>query len=520
VFETAELGRKVTKREYDSRVRSLRQALLAAQERQRRSDFPVIVLFGGVDGAGKGDVVHALNEWMDPRWMVTRTFERPTQEESERPEYWRFWRALPPKGQLGLLLSAWYSRPLLRRAYSGSESEFEEALDEIADFEKQLADDGALVIKFWLHLGKAGQQKRFKRLEKDPLQAWRVSERDWEHWRKYDDFIAAAERIIERTSTGDCPWHIVEGVCTRYASLHVGELLLGAIDRHLAERELVRSSSPAPVSSAPTETAAVGGISDGRAPTVLDKLDMTQRLDKSEYRTLLATYQGRLNRLQRLARQEKVSTLLVFEGWDAAGKGGAIRRINAGLDSRGVRVVPIAAPTDEERAHHYLWRFWRHLSLAGQVTIFDRSWYGRVLVERVEKLASEQEWRRAYAEIDRFERQLADHGIVLVKFWMNITKEEQLERFHEREQTPWKRWKLTDDDWRNRERWEEYEDAVHDMVERTSTRIAPWILVEANDKRFARIKVLRSVCDAIEAKVGIPDEPKARANHKKKKRGS
>ena len=520
MFETAELGRKVAKREYKGRVPSLRQALLSVQEQLRHTDIPVIVLFGGVDGAGKGDVVHALNEWMDPRWMVTRTFERPSQEEAERPEYWRFWRALPPKGQIGLLLSAWYSKPLLQRAYGGRESDLEEALEEIAGFEKQLADDGAIVIKFWLHLGKKGQEKRFERLARDPLQAWRVSERDWEHWRKYDDFASAAERIIGRTSTGDCPWHIVEGVCPRYASLHVGEQLLEEIERRLAERDAAGSFVPAPTRTVPADAPSDSEHVSSRALTVLDKLDMTQMIQKREYQTQLATQQGRLNRLQLLGREQKVSTILVFEGWDAAGKGGAIRRINAAVDSRGVRVVPIAAPSDEERAHHYMWRFWRHLSRAGRFTVFDRSWYGRVLVERVEKLASEKEWRRAYAEINRFEQQLTEHGIVLVKFWMHVTKEQQLERFRERERTPWKQWKLTDEDWRNRERWEDYEVAVHDMVERTSTRGAPWILVEGNDKAFARIRVLRAVCDALEARVGSPEERRASEKKTKKKRGS
>jgi polyphosphate:AMP phosphotransferase len=520
LFETAELGRRATKREYKERVPALRQSLLAAQEGLRRANFPVIVLFGGVDGAGKGDVVHALNEWLDPRWMVTHTFERPSQEEAERPEYWRFWQALPPKGQIGLLLSAWYSRPLLRRAHGGSEAGFEEALDEIADLEKQLADDGAVVVKFWLHLGKEGQEKRFKRLEKDPLQAWRVSERDWDHWRKYDDFVKAAERIIERTSTGDCPWHIVEGVCPRYASLHVGELLLETIERRLAEPEKRDTPARAPALAALAEASPDAELAAGCIPTVLDKLDMTQSLEKGRYLTRLAKLQGRLNRLQLRAREKRVSTILVFEGWDAAGKGGAIRRINAALDSRGVRVVSIAAPTDEERAQHYLWRFWRHLSRAGRVTIFDRSWYGRVLVERVEGFASEREWRRAYAEINRFEQQLTDHGIVLVKLWMHLTKEEQLARFQEREKTPWKIWKLTEEDWRNRERWEDYEIAVHDMVERTSTRRAPWILVEANDKLFARIKVLESVCQAIAARVGSVEELKASRKKKAQKSGN
>jgi polyphosphate kinase 2 (PPK2 family) len=361
VFRTAELGRKVSKQEFQARERVLRQDLLEAENVLRQADFPVIVLFGGVDGAGKGDLVNALNVWMDPRWLVTRAFDDPSQEDEERPEYWRFWRELPPKGSVGLLLSAWYSRPLLRRAHGGSAAEFDEALDDIVAFEKQLADDGALIIKFWLHLGKKAQEKRFKSLEKDPLQNWRVTETDWENWRNYDRFIAAAERIIVRTSTGEAPWHIVEGADSRYSSLRVGDLLLEAIQRQLTDQAAARptltengeaSGCREKSPSGPAEDATREAQTRRSRPlTVLAALDTTQRLAKIEYRKLLATYQGQLNQLQRRARGEQVSTILVFEGWDAAGKGGAIRRINAALDSRALRVIPIAAPTDEERAH-------------------------------------------------------------------------------------------------------------------------------------------------------------------------
>jgi len=510
MFRTAELERKTSKSEYKERVPALREALLQAQASLRHADFPVVVLFGGVDGAGKGDAVNALNEWMDPRWMQTTAFDEPSQDEEERPEYWRFWRALPPKGHVGLLLSAWYSQPLLRRIGGGESAEFDSSLDRIAAFEKELADDGALILKFWLHLGKKGQEKRFKRLESDPLQAWRVTKRDWDHWRCYDQFIGAGERIVMRTSTSQAPWHIVEGVCRRYASLRVGGLLLDAIQHRLAQAgQDARTPEEAPVPAAQSEASRLVEPESGPLLTVLSKLDNGLKLGKPEYRKLLATHQGRINRLQKRARDKKISTLLVFEGWDAAGKGGSIRRINAALDSRAVNVIPVAAPTDEEGAHHYLWRFWRHLARAGRVTIFDRSWYGRVLVERVEGFATEQEWQRAYSEINHFEQQLVDHGIVLLKFWMHISPEEQLRRFREREQTPYKRWKLTDEDWRNRERWQDYEVAVHDMVERTSTRTAPWILVEGNDKYHGRIKVLESVCDALEARVGSPETSEA-----------
>lgn len=515
MFQTAELGRTVDKAEYKKRVPRLREALISAQaELRTHSEFPVIVLFGGVDGAGKGDVVNALNQWLDPRWVVTRAFDQPSDEEQERPDYWRFWRALPPKGQIGLLMSAWYSRPLVERVRGGEESEFERSLESIIGLEQQLADDGACIVKFWLHLGKKGQEKRFKKLEKDPLQAWRVTKSDWENWERYDDFVATAERIIGRTSTGSAPWNIVEGLDPNYASLRVGEILLESIESKLAERaaEAALEAQPATSDAEPaidlksTDTDEPSGSIELEHEGVLSSLDMTKKLGKAEYTKLLALHQGRLNRLQKEARDRGISTVLVFEGWDAAGKGGAIRRISAALDSRAVRVIPVAAPTDEERAHHYLWRFWRHLSRAGHITIFDRSWYGRVLVERVEDFASEKEWRRAYAEINRFEQQLVDGGTVLLKFWVHLTKEEQLSRFREREKTPYKRWKLTDEDWRNRERWDDYDVAVHDMVERTSTSAAPWILVEGNDKRYARVKTLEEICKALEEALGSKGE--------------
>jgi polyphosphate:AMP phosphotransferase len=499
MFETAELGQTVSKKEYREREPILREQLLEAQGELRRASFPVIVLFAGVDGAGKGETANLLSEWMDPRGMVTRAFDAPSQEEAERPEFWRYWRDLPPRGRIGMFLSAWYHDPLLRKVYRKIDDErYDDRLDEIVSFERTLADDGALILKFWMHLGRQAQRKRLKALEKDPLQHWRVTKKDWEHWKLYDRFVGAAERLIMRTSTGQAPWTIVEGVDPRFRSLEVGTILLEGIRRRLADEATLsavrtskesRSSSPEPAASVhPT--------------TILSRLDMHKRLAKRTYQAKLHELQGRLNLLHHDAREKKLSTILVFEGWDAAGKGGAIRRITAALDARAFQVISIAAPTDEERDHHYLWRFWRHLPRAGRVTIFDRSWYGRVLVERVEGFATEKEWRRAYAEINDFEQQLIDHGVVLVKFWIHITKEEQEARFKAREETPYKRWKMSDEDWRNREKWDAYDVAVNSMIERTSTRIAPWNLVQGNDKRYARIKVLDVVCDNLERSLG------------------
>jgi polyphosphate:AMP phosphotransferase len=515
MFRTAELGQTVPKSEFNQREPLLRQALLEAQANLRISSrFPVIILFAGVDGAGKGDTVNVLNEWMDPRWLITRAYDEPSDEERDRPEYWRFWRDLPPKGHIGLFLSSWYSQPILRRVYDkDDEARFDDHLDRIMAFENALADDGALILKFWMHLSHDAQKRRLKKLEKDPLTSWRVTQQDWDHWQIYDRFEATAERAIMRTSTGSAPWTIVEGVDHCFRSLTVGELIRTEISKHLEEaskkalllEELAAQSKQAALNQ-PSEgegAASADAViaSPMKRTTVLSSLDMSLYLKKTDYKKQLKECQARLNKLHRKALKNKISTILLFEGADAAGKGGAIRRITAALDARHYQVLPIAAPTDEERAHHYLWRFWRHLSRAGRINIFDRSWYGRVLVERVEGFAKEDEWRRAFAEINEFEEQLTDHGILLVKYWVHITKDEQLERFEAREATPHKRWKLTEEDWRNREKWDDYDLAVNDIVERTSTHSAPWILVEGNDKRFARIKVIRTFCDRLEAMI-------------------
>jgi AMP-polyphosphate phosphotransferase len=489
MFEAAELQQKISKDDYKRRVPGLRTELVALQQELRRAAFPVVVVFAGVDGAGKSETVNVLSEWMDPRWLVTRAFDRPTDEERERPEYWRFWRELPPKGRVGLFLSTWYSLPVLDRVYRRvSRVDFEQDLVRIADFERTLADDGALILKFWMHLDKKDQRKRLTALEDDPLTRWRVTKTSWKHWKLYERFIAAAETAIRTTSTGQAPWTIVDGSDERYRALIVAETLRDVVRQRLAE-------------TAPRSTVRTGRQTRPAArstSTILSHVRF-KSLDKETFEKRLGQRQRDLHLLQRRAAERGVSTILVFEGWDAAGKGGAIRRMTPALDARHYQVIPIAAPTDEERAHHYLWRFWRHLPRAGRVTIFDRSWYGRVLVERVEGFASPPEWRRAYVEINQFEDQLLDHGIVLVKFWLHISREEQLRRFKERERSSFKSWKITDEDWRNRKKWDAYEHAVNEMVERTSTRRAPWTLVEANDKYYARIKVLQTVCDRLES---------------------
>jgi polyphosphate:AMP phosphotransferase len=351
-----------------------------------------------------------------------------------------------------------------------------------------LVDEGTLILKFWLHLSGRQQKKRFETLEEKKATRWRVTKTDWRNHELYSDFHRVAERALRQTSSAEAPWTIIEGYDFRYRNLTLGQALLQAMQhRQQADRA---GGGPLPV---PPLVPRIDQVN------VLRALHLSRSLEKKTYSEQLARWQGRLNRQSRRGRfKKKLSVVVVFEGNDAAGKGGSIRRVTGALDARQYQVVPVSAPTDEESAHPYLWRFWRHLPGRGRLVIFDRSWYGRVLVERVEGFCSEADWMRAYAEINDFEEQLVRNRTLVVKFWLAISKEEQHKRFKEREQTPFKRFKITADDWNNREKGELYEESVCDMIDRTSTEIAPWTLVEANDKYHARVKVLMTLNERIE----------------------
>ena len=488
MFEAAELGHKVSKEEYAQREPILREALLKAQyDLLAHAKFPVIIIIGGVDGAGKGETVNLLNEWMDPRHIVTHAFGDPSDEETERPPMWRFWRALPPKGRIGVLFGSWYTAPIVRRVLKQTKSaEVMQSIEEIRHFETMLTAEGALILKFWFHLSKDAQKKRLKSLEKDPKLRWRVTDTDWERFKMYDRFRAVSENFLRETSSGEAPWLIIEGADPNYRYLTAGTMLLEAIKRRLADKVPHLSVVPAPLEPALDQR------------NIINALDYKQALTKKEYDKSLEKYQGRLNSLSRDPRFRGKSLICVFEGQDAAGKGSTIRRITGALDARHYRVIPIASPTEEERAQPYLWRFWRHLPRHGRVTIFDRSWYGRLLVERVEKYCAEADWMRAYHEINDFEEQLVRNDVILVKFWVAITKDEQLRRFNERKKIAFKNFKITEEDWRNRKKWDDYERAVCDMVQRTSTNVAPWHVIPANSKLFGRITILKTLCERLE----------------------
>jgi len=497
MFEAAELGQKISKEEYDAELPTLRSKLLNAHFELRTRKFPVLVIISGADGAGKGDAVHRLNEWLDPRGVETHAFWKASDEERERPSHWRFWRAMPGRGRIGILFGSWYSTPIVQRVYGEIKgAAFDAELDRIVALEEMLANDGAEIVKLWLHLSKKAEKKALHKLEK----AGRLAPGDWKHFALYDKFTRISERALRHTDFGAAPWHVIEAADRRFRELTIGRILLEALERRLKETP-AKSAARAAAAPLVTRVSALPAkrAVKGKAGSILDHVDLTQRLTDAEYGRELAEQQAKLSRLAWVAHKKQRSMVLVFEGWDAGGKGSAIRRVTQALDPRLYGVVGIAAPTDEERAQHYLWRFWRHLPRAGFTTIFDRSWYGRVLVERVEGFATVPEWSRAYHEINRFEEQLTEHGIVVNKFWLQISREEQLRRFKERQRIAYKQYKITDEDWRNRDKWDAYQAAVDEMVARCSTEFARWTLVAANDKNFARVQILRTIVAHLEA---------------------
>ncbi len=482
MFEAAEVGNEIEKSVYKKQVPELRKALLEAQSELAESGLAVMVLMGGVEGAGKTTTVNLLLEWLDTRGIETHAMGDPTCEELERPPMWRYWRLIPSKGHMAIFLGSWYTDPIVNRVFGKiSEAEMNQSLDRDRRFEQMLSQEGVLLVKFWLHLSKKVQRDRLKKTEADPLQKWRVTKRDWKFHKKYDTFRSVSEKAILKTNTPFAPWHIVEAADHYYRNVTVAKILLAAMKDRLAADKGKTASPRRPSRPKPPEV------------NILRSLDLTRTLSEKKYDKTLPKLQGDLNLLTRKMHDEKRSMILVFEGPDAAGKGGAIRRLTTAMDARNYKVSSIAAPTDEELARPYLWRFWRSLPRLGRTTIFDRSWYGRVLVERIEGFCSKEEWLRAYAEINAFEENLSSFGFIVLKFWITISAEEQLQRFKSRQVTAYKQYKLTEEDWRNRAKWDAYEAAAVEMVEKTSTEHAPWVLVEGNDKNFARIKVLKTV---------------------------
>lgn len=483
MLEVSEVGNAVGKEEYKAAIPDLRVGLINAQYDLNSADFPVVIWIAGDDRLAANALVNRLNEWMDSRLVETRVFAEPTEEEHRRPALWRLWRSLPPKGRAAIFVGGLMRAAAQRADGEIGEPEFSTWLRHVANLQSALVADGTLILKFFLHTPAKVQKKKLKEAEKDPESGWQVDRRDWAALDAMGPVLPIAERILRETSLPGAPWTIVEATDDRYRDLTVARTILAAISARLA---------------APGKHSGLGlpeevfDDFDAEA-NVLSGIDLNQSLDRDTYRAQLAKQQARLKKLSLEARRRGVGTVLAFEGWDAAGKGGVIRRITGALEAGDYRVIPVAAPTQEEHKYHYLWRFWRDIPPAGKVVIFDRTWYGRVLVERLEGFAAPHEWQRAYDEINDFEAQLVERGYYVAKFWMHISPEEQLARFQAREETPYKKHKITEEDYRNREKWDDYVRAVDQKVLRTTSRGAPWHVIPANDKYFARIATLKAI---------------------------
>lgn len=495
MFATAKIGRSLSKAAYKAEVEELRTQLLEAQLALREKQVPVYVIIAGIEGAGKGEVVNRLDEWLDARGVNVYAFWEETDEERLRPRAWRFWRAMPRRGEIGIFFGGWYLHPIEQRfSRLWDDADLDQCLRSTREMERMLINDGAVIVKCWYHFSEKVQRRRLKALARSDRSRWKMLPKKSKFSEQYIRFEDVADRVVRGTDIGRAPWHIIEATDHRYRDMTTGRILLHAMQEALAQSPVADrrvDDSPPKLNGDLLPEAAEARI------TLLDRVDLAQTINRDYYRKRLDELQAELNDLAWKAYTRDISTVLVFEGVDAAGKGGAIRRVTQAVDARLREVIPIAAPTDEEIAHHYLWRFWRHIPRAGRMTVFDRSWYGRVLVERVEGFTSHANWARAYLEINDFEEQLTRAGIIVQKFWLQISKEEQLARFEARANTPYKAYKITDEDWRNREKWDEYRTAVNEMLARTSAKHAPWNLIAGNDKRFARIQVLEIVTDAL-----------------------
>jgi polyphosphate:AMP phosphotransferase len=491
MFLDAESGHRLDKQSYRRAEPALRQALLEAQyQLLRNRGFGVVLLAHGEPDSGRTDFVNLLNEWMDPRHISTLAIGHPVEAERLRPPMWRFWTTLPPNGRISILMGSWYSAPLLARLRGKlGRGDFEAELQHFRDFERMLVAEGDLVVKLWFHLPARELKRRMKALAADRDTAWRVTADERRFVKAFAKRPDIVEDMMRETSIGEAPWTVIDGHDRQWSALRAGQVVLDALTARLA----LPAPEPAPTPSLPKKPPA--------APNVLTRIAPASRLSEAIYERRLAALQARLARGLRRKGFARRALVVVFEGSDAAGKGGAIRRVSQAIDARFLTIVPIAAPSDEERARPYLWRFWRHVPARGHVTIFDRSWYGRVLVERVEGFARESEWKRAYDEINAFESEMTGFGIVVVKFYLTVSSQAQLKRFRERERTAWKRFKIGPEDWRNRAKRPAYDHAVVEMVQRTSSERAPWILIDGDDKRHARLAVLGHLVQRIEEDV-------------------
>ena len=470
----------------DARLDKARAGLYELQLKIKEAKLPVLVLLEGWSAAGKGSVIGRLIKNIDPRFFRVAAMARPTEEDLRRPFLYRFMKDIPGAGSFAFYDGGWIEQTttefLRGQLY---EQDYAARLESIQRFERQLTDNGYLVMKFFLHIDREEQQRRLDTLRADKDTAWRAT--DFDLWQNthYKKCRKVFDHALAMTNTPAAPWYILDASDPKWTELQALETLVQGI--HVALQNQAKSVPLLP-NTFPLVT----------MPLLSQVTLEGKTLEEEDYRRQLKALQKQLGELHNWLYRRRVPVVIAYEGWDAAGKGGNIKRLTEALDPRGYEVHPIASPEPYAKARHYLWRFWTRLPKDGHIAIFDRTWYGRVMVERLEGFCSENDWQRAYNEINEFERELTDWGAVVIKFWVQIDKQTQLLRFNERQNDPAKQWKITEEDWRNREKWDAYETAVNEMLQKTSTANAPWHILESVDKKYARIKALQITADALE----------------------
>ncbi len=477
-----DIKEKLNKEENKRIMDDLTIELGKLQREAGEKKVPILIILEGLDASGKGGVISELLMAMDPRGYNVYSNNRESEEEELRPLFWRFWNHLPGEGEITIFDRSWYYS-VFQEGKNGKR--YKRRCREIVHTEELLSREGTLIVKFFLYITKEEQKKRFEKLSDNPSTSWKVTKRDWKSNKNYDEILERYGKLIEDTDTEEIPWNLVFSEDLDTAKLRVMEKLTENIRSYLDE-DLPEREAELPKAEKEFK------LEEAKAPAPVDR---------DEYRSKLKKYQKRLHELEHEIYERRIPVVIAYEGWDAAGKGGNIKRLVERMDPRGYDVIPIGAPTDVERIHHYLWRFWTKLPKGGHISIFDRTWYGRVLVERVEGFCTENQWMRAYGEINEMESQWAQDGTVILKFWIHIDKEEQLRRFEEREKVEHKMWKITEEDWRNREKWDEYRMAVEDMIKYTSTKNAPWYVIEGNSKYSARLQVMERVIKTLEKRL-------------------
>ena len=472
--------------EIKQRLKAAQEKLEEQQMKLKERKLPVLVLIEGWGAAGKGSAIGQIIRNIDPRFFKVFSMpSTPTAEELRKPFLYRFFEKIPEAGKFTFLDSGWMDQIMKERLHGQLDDKaYAQRVDSVKRFERSLTDNGYLVLKFFFHISKKEQETRLENLLGDKDTAWRVSKGDLWQNRHYDQCLEAFDRYLDDTNTPSAPWYIIDAKSKKFAELQVMETLCVGIETALHNESL---AVPLLQNVFPLV----------KMPKLKD-VPLDKTLSEAEYKQQLRELQAKLGKLHNRLYRKRVPVIMVYEGWDAAGKGGNIKRVTGALDPRGFEVHPIASPEPKEKARHYLWRFWTRLPKTGHIAIFDRSWYGRVMVERLEGFCSENDWQRAYYEMNEFEQELHNWGAVILKFWVQIDKDTQLARFTDRQNTPSKQWKITDEDWRNREKWDLYEQAIDEMLQKTSTTYAPWHILESVDKKYARIKALQIVIDALE----------------------